>query len=255
MKVVMIGSGNVATVIGKLLSDNNHKVLQVMSRNLEHARKLGIELGASFSDYSKEPMDNADIYIFSISDQALEHCLIGFNVKDKLVVHTAGAVSLDLLKGKSSRYGVIYPLQSLRKEMSLIPTIPLLIEGNTPEVTESIREFAVSISDSVTHASGTERLKLHAAAVFVNNFSNHLFALAHDFCEKEKVDFDLLKPLILQTAQRIEQASPFDSQTGPAIRNDLLTMDKHMKLLGHYPNLQAIYDMMTESILSVHYRQ
>lgn len=250
MKIALIGSGNVATVLGRIIIQNNHKVIQVISRDVDNAKLLAEELGAGFTDFSGKPDLNADMFILAIADQALEHFFSGFGMGNKLVVHTAGSVSIDILKNYSTRYGVLYPLQSLRKEMRNIPSIPFLIDGNCEEVLAVINNFASSISPSVKRAGDEERLKLHAAAVIVSNFTNHLYVIAEDFCQKENISFDMLKPLILETALRIQEVSPAKVQTGPAVRKDILTMDKHLRLLAAHPKLRTTYLRLTDSIMN-----
>src|SRR5437868_12497480 len=124
--------------------------------------------------------------------------------------------------------------------------IPILIDGNSPETTALIEDFARSLSNTVSIANDDQRLKLHVAAVIVSNFTNHLYALAEEFCEKEKVDFKMLIPLIMETAERIETNSPASVQTGPALRNDIFTLDKHLRLLNAYPKLKYVYLKLTE---------
>jgi predicted short-subunit dehydrogenase-like oxidoreductase (DUF2520 family) len=127
--------------------------------------------------------------------------------------------------------------------------IPLLIDGNTEETITLIEDFAKTISTNVTKANDEQRLKLHIAAVVVSNFTNHLYKLAEDFCKNEKVDFTLLAPLIKETAERIQHASPADVQTGPAVRNDIFTIEKHLRILSDHPALKYIYIKLTDSIM------
>ncbi|MEO5944505.1 MAG: DUF2520 domain-containing protein [Ferruginibacter sp.] len=250
MKIVLIGSGNVATVIGRLIMRSNHIVSQVISRNEMHAKELADELGAAYSDFTKPVQEDADIIIIAVSDSGIEHLFSSIIKNDKLVVHTAGAVAMEVLQQYSKNYGVLYPLQTLRKEMPEIPEIPFLIDGCNEWVFNIIGEFAYSISSNVKKANDEERLKLHAAAVIVNNFTNYLYSIAEDFCTQEHVDFNLLKPLIEETAHRIQNASPKNVQTGPAIRKDIKTLDKHLKLLNNYPKLKTTYLRLTDSIMN-----
>jgi len=250
MQVVLIGSGNVATTLGRLIQRNNHKVIQVTSRNIEHAKMLGDELQAAYTDYNGTLDKSADLYIIAVSDMALHECVQHYNIHDKLIVHTAGSVSKDVLKNVSYHYGVLYPLQSLRKEMQVIPEIPFLIDGNNEAVLKAIYEFAITLSPDVQVIGDEDRLKLHAAAVIVSNFTNHLYAIAEDFCKNEHVNFDLLKPLILETASRIKHQSPSAVQTGPAVRKDIHTLDKHLRLLSNYPKLKTTYLRLTDSIMN-----
>ena len=250
MKVVIIGSGNVATTLGRLIQKNNHNVIQVTSRNIEHAKLLADELQAAYSDYNGEIDKSADLFIFAVSDMALQECVHHYNIHDKLVMHTAGSVSKDVLKNVSYNYGVLYPLQSLRKEMLEAPEIPFLIDGNNEVVIKTIHDFAITLSPYVQVINDEDRLKLHAAAVIVSNFTNHLYAIAEDFCKSEHVNFDLLKPLIMETASRIKNQSPGAVQTGPAVRKDIITLDKHLRLLSSYPKLRTTYLRLTDSIMN-----
>ncbi len=248
MDVAIIGSGNVATVLGRLIA-KTHRIVHVCSRNPEHAAILAREFECTHSDLENISQVSADIYLIAVSDAALEN-LASFHVHDKLVVHTAGSVSIDVLKNVSHNYGIIYPLQSLRKEMAVVPQIPLLADGNTADNFYAIEAFAKTISTDVKRADDEQRLKLHTAAVIVSNFTNHLYSMAEEFCNKEHVDFDLLKPLILETALRIQHESPGKLQTGPAIRKDIQTLDKHLRLLSNYPKLRTTYLRLTDSIMN-----
>lgn len=250
MKIALIGSGNVATVLGRLIVRNGHQVCQVISRDADHARILADELSAGFTNFDGIPDKSADLFIIAISDAALDHFFVKGAINDKIVVHTAGSVSKDILRNFASHYGVLYPLQSLRKEMNYIPAIPLLVDGSDEQTTHFIEQFARSISQSVQRMGDEERLKLHAAAVVVSNFTNHLYAITEDYCGKEHVSFDMLKPLIMETAERINYASPSKVQTGPAIRKDIHTLDKHLRLFTAHPKLRTMYLRLTDSIMN-----
>jgi hypothetical protein len=166
-------------------------------------------------------------------------------------VHTAGAVSKDVLKDVSLQYGVLYPLQSLRKELAEKPTvIPFLVEGNNELTTQTLLTFAQSISQNVSVITENDRFKLHVSAVVVNNFTNHLYALAAEYCKIGNVPFNLLYPLIETAANRLQHFPPNEMQTGPAIRKDISTLDKHLRLLTAHPKLKSIYLKMTDSIMN-----
>jgi predicted short-subunit dehydrogenase-like oxidoreductase (DUF2520 family) len=250
MRIVIIGSGNVATVLGRLFKKNNHEVIQVMSRKQEHAKILADELGCSYTNYEGITDMSADIYLVAITDGVLFDLDKSFRLGNKLIVHTAGSVSKEVLKDISNNYGSLYPFQSLRKEMNSFPEIPFLVDGNTGEATTLIEDFAKTLSPVVIRTSDEERLKLHVAGVVVNNFTNHLYAIAEDFCTKEGLDFKLLLPLIKETTARIERFSPKDVQTGPAARNDVFTLDKHLRILSVHPKLKYLYLKLTDSIMN-----
>lgn len=251
MKVVIAGAGNVATVLGRLIKKAGHQILQVVSRDAANAEMLAAELNCAFTDNSGIIDKNADLYLIAVTDTAMSQLDEHYHLGNKLVIHTAGAVSMEVLKNITYNYGVLYPLQSLRKQnMDLQQDIPLLIDANTPEALTLLEDFALTISGNVSKASDEQRLKLHLAAVLVSNFTNHLYALAADYCCKEGVDFKLLLPLIEETALRLRHHLPGEMQTGPAVRKDIATLQKHLELLAHYPAIHNIYLKMTDSIMN-----
>ena len=250
MQIVIVGSGNVASVIGRLCKQNGHQILQVISRNAGHAKILADEFECDYTDYGGEMNNHAELYLVAVIDTALADLDNSFTLGNKLILHTAGSVSKDVLKNVSINYGVLYPLQSLRKEMEYATDIPLLVDGNTEETITLIEDFAKTLSLNVTKANDEERLKLHVAAVVVSNFTNHLYALAENFCKKEQVDFALLAPLIKETAERIQNFSPAEVQTGPAVRNDIFTIEKHLRILTNHPALIYLYLKLTDSIMT-----
>jgi predicted short-subunit dehydrogenase-like oxidoreductase (DUF2520 family) len=251
MKVVIIGAGNVATVFGRLIAKANHEIVQIVSRRIANAKTLASELGCAYADDPKILDQTADIYVVAMADAALNEIYESYYLGDKLIVHTAGSISKEILNKVSVNYGVIYPLQSLRKEnLELHQDIPLLIDGNSEEAIDIIEKFAASLSTIVSRADDDHRLKLHIAAVFVSNFTNHLYALAAGYCKKEGLDFKMLQPLIEETALRLRYHLPGDMQTGPAARKDIITLEKHLRLLNQYPSLKTVYLRMTDSIMN-----
>jgi predicted short-subunit dehydrogenase-like oxidoreductase (DUF2520 family) len=248
MNVVLIGSGNVSTVLGRLIKSAGHTLTEVVSRNKTNAQSLATELNAEAQTNIAAITKNSDIYIIAVSDNAIETIAEEMQLKNKIVVHTSGAVSKNVLQNISEHFGVLYPLQSLRKESEHIPEIPLLIDGNTQETIQMIETFAETISKKIFHANDEQRLKLHLSAVVVSNFTNHLYTLAAEYCKKEGTDFSLLVPLIEEVAERVREYEPKLMQTGPAIRNDTVTIQKHLELLSNHPQLRNVYEEMTKSI-------
>ena len=249
MKIILTGSGNVAAVFGKLLKAAGHTITAVVSRNATHAAQLAELLEANWYNEIKKVNSRADIYIIAAADDAIQKIADGLNADNKIVLHTSGAVSKDVLQNASENYGVLYPLQSLRKEINYTPEIPLLIDASNAETLAAIKLLAASISQKVSVADDMQRLKLHVAAVIASNFSNHLFTLAEDYCKKEQIPFDILIPLIEETAKRLNNFSPKDVQTGPAVRGDAATIQKHRKLLQAYPQTEKLYENMSSSIM------
>lgn len=248
MKVVLIGSGNTATALGKKIKDAGHTILQVYSRRLINATELADQLGCAATDRWNEIMTHAELYLVALSDKALTDLSNHWQTKKGIVVHTAGGVSKDVLKNVARNYGVLYPLQSLRKEKKEYDTIPLLVDASSEDDLALIKDFAEGISTLVREADETYRMHLHVAAVVVNNFTNHLYTLAEEYCNHSNVSFELLKPLIIETAERIQYFSPAMMQTGPASRGDNNTLVKHMDLLKDHTSLLTLYKQLTESI-------
>ncbi len=255
MKVALVGSGNVATILGKVIHSKGHQIVQVLSRNKEHAEKLASKFGCEYGDFKSLPANEADLFLLAITDTALYHFDQQMHFANQVVVHTAGSVSKEVLKNISTRYGIIYPLQSLVIESSTMPEIPLMVDGNSTETTHFIREFAESFSGNVTIANDEERIKYHVAAVLVSNFTNHLFAMADEFCRKENIDFKKLFPLIEETTMRIKDNDPETVQTGPAIREDIYTLGKHLQVLSAHPDLKYLYLKLSESILKLYQKK
>lgn len=250
MRITLIGSGNTATILGRLCKKNGHQIIQLIARNTETGSLLAKEFGCDFIDFKGKPDLNTELVIFAISDNSMPEALNELNFNTIPVVHTSGSSQINIIQKVSNNFGVLYPLQTLRKEMETIPEIPFLIDANNDETAKFIKDFALTISNNVVEQNADERLRLHAAAVIVNNFTNYLYGVAEKFCTDEKVDFNLLKPIIKETADRIQHHSPLSVQTGPATRSDITTLDKHLRLLNDYPKLRTLYMRLTDGIMN-----
>jgi len=248
MKVVILGSGNVATVLGRKIRAAGHAIVQVTGRNETAVRSLAEELHAAPNIRPGGVDHSADIYLAALSDKALHELHQWLKLNKKMIVHTAASVSKDVLAGVSKNYGVLYPLQTLRKEQPNLPDIPFLVDGNTADDLALVQDFAYSLSEKVEVADDAYRLKIHVAAVLVSNFTNHLYTLASDFCTQKGVAFSMLQPLIEETAQRLRSLTPQESQTGPAIRHDDATIARHLDMLQDHPELEKIYELFTENL-------
>jgi predicted short-subunit dehydrogenase-like oxidoreductase (DUF2520 family) len=248
MDIVLIGTGNTASVLGRKLKEAGHHIVQVYGRNSMAASLLAYELATESTNYWNVVTKEADIYILAVSDIAIGEIVRELHFPGKIIVHTAASVSKFILEKTSDHYGVFYPLQSLKKEIPLLPDTPIIIDASDSSTLEQLEKLAMSITDQVVVADDDKRKKVHLAAVFCNNFVNHLYALAESYCKKEGIDFRLLLPLILETAGRVEFVSPGISQTGPAIRNDQSTMEEHLKMLESYPEMKKLYALLSQSI-------
>ncbi|NLR57078.1 DUF2520 domain-containing protein [Chitinophaga polysaccharea] len=252
MDIVIVGTGNVAHCFGQLLKIHGHQVKQVVSRQLEHARELGEMLNAAYTNDLQDINMDADIYLLAVSDSAIAELNDELRLGKRIVAHTAGAVPLSAISRISSNTGVLYPLQSIRKEIKSYPPIPVMLEASSDEVLRRLQALAQSISGSVTVTTSAQRLKYHLTAVLCNNFTNHLIAQAKAYCEAEQLDFSLLQPIIKETFDRLEKYPPETVQTGPALRQDEATMQLHRQLLASNEYLQLVYQVMSDAIYQFH---
>jgi predicted short-subunit dehydrogenase-like oxidoreductase (DUF2520 family) len=250
-KIVFIGAGNVASAIAKTLH-KKHDIVQVYSKSNAHAEQLASVLHCSFTNSLKKIVSDADIYIIAVKDDAIEQVASVLRLGNKLVLHTSGAIDISPLKKISNRYGVLYPLQTFSKDSLIKKGIPFCIEASDKNVKTELEELVKELKGEVHVLNSKQRARLHLAAVFVNNFTNHMFAIAEDILNEDKIPFDLLLPLIDETITKIKYKSPFQSQTGPALRKDKKTIKKHEKMLSDKPDYLSIYKQMTKSIQHIH---
>ncbi|MBG6236342.1 putative short-subunit dehydrogenase-like oxidoreductase (DUF2520 family) [Pedobacter sp. CAN_A7] len=250
MKVVCLGSGNVATHLASAFKASGADLIQVYSKTLANAHALASVLNSQAIDNLQLLNREADLYLISVSDDAIAGLVGQLNWLKGLVVHTSGATSLSVFEDQGiSHYGVLYPLQTFSKSRPVdFQTIPLCLEAGTSEDLQTLHLAAATLSTLVYNVSSADRKLLHLAAVFACNFSNHLYHLSADLLARNHLSFDLLKPLILETAAKVQSAKPYDVQTGPAIRGDEATMNRHLELLQEEPVLTDIYKTLSKSI-------
>ena len=248
-KITLIGAGNVATHLGLRLVECGHSIEQVFSRNIQNAKKLAHSLNASPIDDLQAVQSTADIYIIAVKDDVIELIAKFFPFKNKLVVHTSGATQSTVFKPYFERFGVFYPLQTFSKDKKAdFETLPICIDANNSDDIDNLKKLGQSICPNIYQIDDRERAILHVCAVMVNNFTNHLYALAADILTKEAISMDILLPLIQETVNKIQIHPPKAMQTGPARRSDELTLDKHLNFLEAHPNVKEIYQILSKSI-------
>ena len=245
IKVVIIGSGNVAQHLIKAFTKSNKiDVTQVFSRQKEAITSL-LDFNKITNDFND--LAEADLYVIAVSDDAIAKVSSQLPFESRLVVHTSGSVSLEALD-KKNRKGSFYPLQTFSKKAEVdFSQIPIFLESENEADFELLEKVAQSISKKNYKINSEQRRALHVAAVFVNNFVNHLYQIGNEICIANKVPFEVLKPLILETANKVMTLSPKDAQTGPAIRNDEQTIASHLDVLLD-ENQKNIYNTVTQSI-------
>lgn len=254
-KISFIGSGNVATHLAKAFSKKGITVTQIYSQTCDNSETLAWQSNSKYICDLEELDLNVDLLIFAVKDDVIKELASKILAKNPTikVVHTSGSVGLDVF-GDAQNCGIFYPLQSFSKTKKIaIDEVPFLITSNNSELKNELISFAKIISNKVYEYTDEQRKHLHIAAVFVNNFSNHLFALAQDYCEKHQLDYQLLMPLIHETITKIDTILPKDAQTGPAKRNDTDIIKKHLQLLQtEDATMFNIYKLLTDSILKMY---
>lgn len=251
MKIVIIGSGNVATHLSIALQNAGMQLLQVFSRSKASASALALQLNIPFTTEWNDIRQDAELYFYAVSDDALNDLIMRPLAPEALHVHTAGSININIFEPHKKRFGVLYPLQTLSKSKTVdFRKVPLFTEGSDDETRMIIQSLAFKLSDCCYELNSSQRMQMHMAAVFCCNFVNHLYAIAGDIVKDAGIPFDILKPLIAETADKVQTLTPKASQTGPAVRNDLITMEKHLLSLQSHPDYAALYRLISEMIKS-----
>lgn len=271
MKIVLIGAGNLATHLGKALHAAGHDMLQVFSRTMQSAETLASLLDAEPLTDIAQVRDDADVYIFSVKDSALvqlvaqlcRHEADGLGEDgavnalrkakkgelERVFLHTAGSMPMSVFKGMAQHYGVLYPMQTFSKQREVdFSIIPCFVEANDEFAQKQIEGLAREISGRVYQLSSEDRKYLHLSAVFACNFANHCYAISQELLEEHGIPFDVMLPLINETAAKVHEMKPKDAQTGPAVRYDENVIGKQSKLLENHPHFKKVYDSMSKSI-------
>lgn len=251
MRIVLIGAGNLATNLGKALQNAGHDIVQVYSRTWDHAQQLATLIGGAATNDLSKIVTNADVYILSIKDSALGDVIpqVTKGRSDKLMIHTAGSMPMSLFEGMALHYGVLYPMQTFSKNREVgFKDIPCFIEGVGDISTKAIRTLAESISDRVYELSSNDRRYLHLAAVWACNFTNHCYEVSSKILANHGIPFDIMLPLIDETAAKVHDLAPVDAQTGPAVRFDENVIREQASLMRDNPILKDIYERMSISI-------
>ncbi|MCH7337243.1 Rossmann-like and DUF2520 domain-containing protein [Acinetobacter sp. NIPH 2699] len=257
MRITFVGAGRVATHLAKAFQ-SKHQIVQVFSRNLQHAQQLAVQVNAQAIDRADQLNTQTDLVIVAVSDLVIVDVVesITTYLPKSLIVHTSGSTNLSVVAQKYSRVGVFYPLQtfSFEREVDWLAT-PLFVEAVTQEDLFLLTDLANSLSQRVYQYSSQQRQTLHLAAVFACNFSNYCYDMAKQVVDAEQVDFSLLFPLILETANKATSTDPKQMQTGPAMRGDqnILTMHQALLSQSHRPDLEDVYSLMSDGIYKRHH--
>jgi predicted short-subunit dehydrogenase-like oxidoreductase (DUF2520 family) len=250
ISVIILGAGNVGTHLVKAVrASKNLNLVQWYCRGPKAIKFpiKGIDLC-----HDLEQLKKADVYIIAVSDKAVSEVSKQLPFENRLVVHTSGSVAMKELDMKLRR-GVFYPLQTFSKTSDLeFSEVPFCIETMNKEDSGQLKTLATYMGSPSYMINTEQRQALHLSAVFINNFSNQMYRIAHELSDYKSVNFDVLKPLILETAKKVQFTSPYNAQTGPAKRNDQVTINHHLRTLESHPEYQSIYKQLTQSIKTTH---
>lgn len=247
--VGIIGSGNIAFHLAKeLCSKEQIQLIGIHSRNQITGRELATSCKTDFYNSLNDLSHKCQIILICSSDDSIPKIAAELKLEKQILAHCSGMISINSLKEATPNYGSFYPLQSFTKSRKVdFQSIPILIDASNSATLEILREIASLCSQKVQDLDDEKRRKLHLAAVLVNNFSNHLFALAKEYTEKQGLDFQLLKPLLQETVLKAIEEDPRTIQTGPARRGDVNTIAQHELMLKD-EKIKEIYSWFTKSI-------
>jgi predicted short-subunit dehydrogenase-like oxidoreductase (DUF2520 family) len=245
IKIIILGAGNVGThLFRNLNSSKKTEVVQWYNRSLDSIKKYKKEVAVT---NQIKDLKEADVYLLALSDDVIPEMAKQLKDLKGIIAHTAGSVPMSILN-ESNNYGVFYPLQTFSKNRDTdFKNIPICLEASNEGSYQTLFKLASTLGNNINKINSEQRLRLHTAAVFVNNFTNHLYQLGNTICKEHNISFSLLQPLIKETAAKIESMTPKDAQTGPALRKDNITLQKHQVQLSN-PDIKNLYLYLTESI-------
>ena len=249
-KVVIVGAGNVAHHLSIALYKAGFKIAQVFSRRRHRATGLAKKVNAASTTSLSRLLDNADLYILAVSDDAIEEVVSKLDLPtESIVVHTSGSVSSKIITNKFSKGGVLYPLQTFSKGVKVkMMEVPICVHSPDKGSLTHLKKVGRKISRKVQEIDDQQRQIIHVAAVFANNFTNHIYSVAEHILEADKMKLDILHPLIKETVDKAIRVGPEAGQTGPAVRDDQVVIKKHLSLLKDQPQYRKLYKILTESI-------
>ena len=252
MTFTIIGNGNIAWFIGNRLVAARHLCKGVFGRNLDSAKALAEALLCNnYGDIKAAREVEADVCFLAVSDIAVAEIAKCLSYKKTVLIHTAGAVPMEVLQGAAPDFAVLWPIYSIPKHnLPSHRNIPIAWEASSPKAEKYALTMAHILTDVLFEADYEKRKWLHLSAVICNNFTNHLLAICERICVEKKLPFSALEPIIAQTFERLKHASPASVQTGPAVRGDAETINEQRDMLNDYPYWQHVYSSITDSIIN-----
>lgn len=254
--IAIIGTGNVATHLGKAFVQAGVEIAHIAGRDTEKAAALATELGVASSSSISNSLPHADLYLIAVKDDAIGMVAKEIFAPGRNLAHTAGAVISEILRFDHNHFGVIWPMQTLTKNNAIDLSQTLMaVTGSDDKIQTALGELMRKISSRVLEVSDEQRAVLHLSAVWINNFTNHMYDIAAQLLKDNNLPFDVFFPLIEEHISKLHSLSPDQLQTGPARRGDQSTLLKHTKMLSNYPEWQKLYDAISNSILNKFLKQ
>jgi predicted short-subunit dehydrogenase-like oxidoreductase (DUF2520 family) len=249
-KIALIGAGKLASNLAFTLNKKGYEILQVYNRSRDRGLKLAGEIASPYIDDLSELTGKADLYALAVSDSALHEISEKIRLTDQLVIHFSGTMDISVLQDSSSNYGVLYPPQTFTLPQSTgFQNIPLCIETNSRESEEKLSAFARTLTDRIFKVNSDQRKTIHLSAIFAGNFTNFMYSIAEALLTKYDLPMTLLEPIIEKTRENARRKNIFNSQTGPAFREDFEIIKTHLELLSENPEFKEIYRVISESII------
>jgi len=251
LNISFLGAGKVASALAAQLAETGHRIELVVSPHEKNGKSLAEKCGAVWSEQPDFP-ETTQLIITAIPDSLLENVLKGISCsREVIVAHTAGSFGLEVFPGKLLRTGVFYPLQTFSVNRRIdFDGLPFIIEASDEQVNKVLSDLATSIGAKIISVSSQQKISLHAAAVFMCNFSNYMLTAGKEVSDSAGIPFGIFHPLIRETMAKAIESGPEHSQTGPAIRKDKITIDRHLELLSSTPELKKLYSEVTASIMN-----
>jgi len=254
-RISFAGAGNVAWHLANGLKANGFRISRIWSRDIANAQSLAISCGAEACKDITSLCPETDLIIIAVADKAIAEIAAGIGHFEGMVVHTAGSVPIDILAGYFSNYGVLYPLQTFSKGIPVdLGSVPFFTEASSEELLHALNLVAQSLSAQIHFADSRQRLLLHTAAVFANNYTNLMYVISRNILSGSGLPADALHPLMLETARKAVTGDPLSMQTGPARRNDTPTIEKHLAALASNPEYAELYKLLASIISNIYHK-
>jgi predicted short-subunit dehydrogenase-like oxidoreductase (DUF2520 family) len=250
--ISIIGSGNVAWNLGRMIHEAGIGIDSIYSRDISHAAKLATQLNAETVDHLDAVSSASDLLLFEVKDDVLMEVGSSLSGSSQILAHTSGSVGMNVFGG-AARAAVFYPLQTFSKNKQYEGvSFPICIEAANADDRSTLKTLGAALvgTENIYEIDSAQRKTLHVAAVFACNFTNYFFTIAEDILKKDEMSFDLLKPLISETISKIDERGPSQNQTGPAIRGDQKIISSHLDYLATNEDYRHLYKLVTEQIIN-----